>query len=152
MSAEPAEKMPMRMREKVILRIVSKTFIPYIFLFALYVQFHGDFGPGGGFQAGVIFAAGIILYGVIFGLDICRAAVPEKAMEIGTALGVLLYGGVGVVCMMKGGAFLDYDMLDPEHPAHGQHVGIILIELGVGITVACSMIMIFYALARRGGD
>jgi len=43
--------------------------IPYILLFALYVQFHGDFGPGGGFQAGVIFAAGFILYGLIFGIE-----------------------------------------------------------------------------------
>ena len=39
-----------------IIRVVTKLIIPYILLFALYVQFHGDFGPGGGFQAGVIFA------------------------------------------------------------------------------------------------
>ena len=58
-----------RMQEKVILRVGAKILIPYILLFAFYVQFHGDFGPGGGFQAGVFFAAGLILYGLIFGLD-----------------------------------------------------------------------------------
>ena len=60
------------MKEHSILRVVSKLLIPYILLFALYVQFHGDYGPGGGFQAGVIFAAGIILYGLVFGLRAAR--------------------------------------------------------------------------------
>ncbi|MHA7838790.1 MAG: MnhB domain-containing protein, partial [bacterium] len=58
----------MRVQEKIVLRIVGKGLIPFILLFALYVQFHGDYGPGGGFQAGVIFAAGLILHGLIFGL------------------------------------------------------------------------------------
>ena len=146
----PDEKKPMRMREKIVLRVVSQMFMPYILLFALYVQFHGDFGPGGGFQAGVIFAASFILYGVIFGLQVMRHAVPEKAMEIGMALGVTIYGVLGVVCMLNGGNFLDYDALNSHHPSHGQHWGILIIELGVGITVACGMISIFYALAKWG--
>ena len=45
------------MRHNVILRVVSKLLIPVILMFALYVQWHGDFGPGGGFQAGTIFGA-----------------------------------------------------------------------------------------------
>ena len=56
------------MKRQSILRVVSKLLIPYILLFAFYVQFHGDYGPGGGFQAGVIFAAAFILYGLVFGL------------------------------------------------------------------------------------
>lgn len=141
---------PMRMREKIILRVVAKSFIPFIFLFALYVQFHGDFGPGGGFQAGVIFAAAIILYGVIFGLDELLSVVPVRVMEFGAALGLIIYGGVGVVGMLFGGNFLDYDVLSAHDPRHGQHLGILLVELGVGITVACAMTTIFCSLARRG--
>ena len=72
---------PMRMSEMVILRTVSKGFIPFILLFALYVQFHGDFGPGGGFQAGVIFAAGLVLYGLIFGLDDLNALRPDGFLK-----------------------------------------------------------------------
>ena len=64
------------MSENVILRIVSKFLIPLIFLFGLYVQAHGDYSPGGGFQAGVIFAAGFILYGLVFGLDELKRGVP----------------------------------------------------------------------------
>ena len=143
-------KQPMRMRENIILRVVSNAFIPFIFLFALYVQFHGDFGPGGGFQAGVIFAAGIILYGVIFGLDTMRSGVPERAMEYGIVLGLMLYGGVGIVSLLSGANFLDYDVLNAHDPTHGQHLGILLVELGVGITVTCAMTTIFYGLAGRG--
>lgn len=139
----------MRMREKIVLRVVGKILIPFILLFALYVQFHGDYGPGGGFQAGVIFAAGLILHGLIFGLEALRLALPPLVVEIGIALGVLLYGGVGVVSMLMGGEFLDYGVLDPHAPAHGQHLGILLVELGVGITVSFVMVGIFYAFAGR---
>ena len=64
-----------------ILRVVSKLLIPYILLFALYVQFHGDYGPGGGFQAGVIFAAGFILYGLVYGLGAARRVAPAVVVE-----------------------------------------------------------------------
>lgn len=139
----------MRVRETVILRIVGKAIVPFILLFALYVQFHGDYGPGGGFQAGVIFAAGLILYALIFGLDALRDAVPLAVVETGIALGTLLYGGVGVVSMLMGGEFLHYGVLDAHDPEHGQHLGILLVELGVGITVTFVMVAIFYAFAGR---
>ena len=139
----------MRVRETVVLRVVGKAVVPFILLFALYVQFHGDYGPGGGFQAGVIFAAGLILHALIFGLDALREKIPMVVVEIGIAFGALLYGGVGVVSMLEGGEFLHYGVLDAHDPAHGQHLGILLVELGVGITVTFVMIAIFYAFAGR---
>ncbi len=140
----------MRMREKVVLRVVSRSFIPFVLLFGFYVQFHGDFGPGGGFQAGVIVAAGLILYAMIFGLDAARLVVPQRWTEIGAVVGVLLYGGVGALSLLLGGNFLDYNLLDSHDPMHGQHLGILLVELGVGITVTSVMIMIYYVFAGRG--
>ena len=65
--------------------------------------------------------------------------------------GVLLYAGVGMVAMLLGGDFLDYDFLSRD-PVHGQHLGIFLIELGVGITVAAVMSTVFIAFASRGED
>ncbi len=141
--------MPQRMREKLVLRVVAERFIPFVLLFALYVQFHGDYGPGGGFQAGVIFAAGFILYGLVFGVDAARRVAPPRVVESLIAVGVLIYAGTGVVAMLRGGNFLQYGSLDPHHPTHGQHLGITLVELGVGITVAAVMISIFYAFAGR---
>lgn len=137
------------MREHVVLRVITKLLVPFIMLFALYVQFHGDYGPGGGFQAGVIFSAGIILYALIFGLDEARAVIRPWVLRSGLALGVLLYAGTGVATLLMGGNFLDYDLLAHD-PSHGQHLGILLVELGVLITVACSLLSIFYVIAGRG--
>jgi multicomponent Na+:H+ antiporter subunit B len=131
-----------------VLRVIARLLIPFILLFALYVQFHGDYGPGGGFQAGVIFAAGIILYALTYGVEPAMRLVPRRVLAPLSALGVLLYGGVGVATMALGGKFLDYSMLAHD-PLHGQHYGILLIELGVGITVASVMLLIFFAFMSR---
>ncbi|MBL4907544.1 MAG: DUF4040 domain-containing protein, partial [Sneathiella sp.] len=112
--------------------VVAKLLIPFILLFAFYVQFHGDFGPGGGFQAGVILAAGFILYSLVFGLHLTKRLLSVRVVECFLAFGVVLYGGVGVVSMMNGGNFLDYNVL-ASNPVAGQHLGILLVELGVGI-------------------
>jgi len=137
-------------KEIEVVRIVAaKLLIPFVLLFALYTQFHGDYGPGGGFQAGVIAGAAVILYSLIFGLAAGRRVARPVVLETLTATGVLIYGGTGVVSMLRGGKFLDYGALDAHHPVHGQHLGIMLIELGVGITVASVMIMIFFTFASR---
>jgi len=131
-----------------ILRVVSKLLIPPIMLFALYVQFHGDFGPGGGFQAGVIFASAFILYALIFGVDNARKVAPAWMTRLMLAAGLLLFAGVGVVTMLLGGDYLDYSMLAND-PHTGQHLGITLIEFGVGTTVAGAMITIFLIFDGR---
>ena len=136
------------MRHHLILRILTKLLLPLILLFALYVQFHGDYGPGGGFQAGVIFAAGFILYGLVFDFSKLQAVVSPQVLVVAAAVGVLLYGGVGVAGLLLGGQYLEYNVLAHD-PHEGQHYGILLIELGVGITVAAVMLIIYTAFAGR---
>ena len=136
------------MERHVILRVVTKLLVPPIMLFALYVQFHGDYGPGGGFQAGVIFGSAFILYGLLFGVERVQRAVSPVIVRQLAAAGVLLYAGVGVLTLLLGGNYLDYDVL-ADDPVAGQHLGILLIELGVGITVAATMIVLFYAFGRK---
>ena len=141
------------MNPHIILRITAKILIPLIALFAFYVQFHGDFGPGGGFQAGVILASSIILYALIFGLNQAKRAIPPWMVRIGMSLGVLIFGGTGVAAWLMGGNFLGYTSFAPDsHHAAGQHWGIYLVELGVLVTVASVMIAIFYAFASRAPE
>lgn len=137
------------MKNDLVLRVVGKLLIPFILLFALYVQFHGDFGPGGGFQAGVIFAAGIIFYALIFGLENARRVMPDPLVETMVATGVLIYAFVGVAGMALGANFLNYFVLDTD-PVIGQHRGIFWVEVGVAITVCGVMLKIFYMFASRG--
>jgi multicomponent Na+:H+ antiporter subunit B len=132
----------------VLLRVISKFLIPLIALFGFYVQFHGDYGPGGGFQAGVILAASVILYALIFSLDEAKRAFPPWLIRVGMSLGVLLYGGTGVVTFLLGAEFLNYNVLWSD-PISGQHYGILAVELGVLCSVTSVMIAIFYAFGSR---
>ena len=133
----------------VILRIGTKLLLPFMLLFALYVQFHGELGPGGGFQAGVIFGAGFILYAIVFGLRVCQKVAPPRLVTALVALGVMIYAGIGYLGLLLGGNYLDYNVLAHD-PPHGQHLGIFFVELGVGITVSATMLAIYYAFAGRG--
>lgn len=137
------------MRHHLILRVVTKLLIGVIMLFALYVQFHGDYSPGGGFQAGVIMSVAFIIYAVVFSLADVQKVLPPWFVHKLMAVGLLLYAGTGLYSMFVGYNYLDYDAISPHHPVHGQHYGIILIELGVGITVTAVMVTIFYAFASR---
>ncbi len=136
------------LRDDIVLRVSLKILIAFLMLFALYVQFHGDYGPGGGFQAGVIFAAAIILYSLIFGLRRSLRVFKRRQIEALVAGGVLLYGSVGLASIFLGGNFLDYDVLAHD-PVHGQHYGILMVELGVGITVTAVMIALYFLFAAR---
>lgn len=137
------------MRRELVVRVVAKVFLPFILLFALYVQFHGDFGPGGGFQAGVIAAAAIVFYALTFGIANARRVVPDWLVESMMAAGVLLYAGVGIIGLLLGGNYLDYFVLGGD-PVSGQHRGIFWVEAGVAVTVSGVMLKIFYMFADRG--
>lgn len=139
------------MTRDLVLRVLAKLLIPFVLLFALYVQFHGDFGPGGGFQAGVITAAAVIFYAIIFGLPAARRFAPDSIVETMVGAGVLVYGGVGVAGLLLGGNYLDYFVLAHD-PVQGQHRGIFWVEAGVAITVSGVMMKIFYMFAGRRRD
>src|SRR3546814_3233403 len=94
------------MRSHLILRVATKLLIPYIILYGLYVQFHGDLGPGGGFQAGVIVASAIVLYALIFGITLTQRIFKPQLLLVVAALGVSPYALVGYVAMGLGGAYL----------------------------------------------
>lgn len=140
-------KLYVRQRHRV-LQIVTKLIIPFVLLFALYVQFHGDYGPGGGFQAGVIFASAFILHGLIFGLQRTRRTITPNIVRILMAVGVLIYLGTGILSMLLGGNLLDYNVFAHDGK-HGQHWGIFAVELGVGVTVTAVMISLFYSFASK---
>lgn len=132
-----------------ILRIGVKLILPFILLFALYVHFHGEYGPGGGFQAGVITAGMVIVYAIIFGAAAARRVVPQALVERLIPLGVLIFASAGLPALLMGRKFLDYGVLSTE-PASGHALGILIVETGVLITVSSAMIAIFYAFAERG--
>ena len=137
------------LRHYLIPKMVGRLLIPFILLFGFYVQFHGDYGPGGGFQAGALIAAGVILFALLEGEKRALEVLPRWLLLGLISGGALLYGFVGIISLFMGGNFLDYSVL-ADDPIKGQHLGILLIEAGVGITVTGVLLTIFHAFAARG--
>jgi multicomponent Na+:H+ antiporter subunit B len=132
-----------------ILRVGTKLILPFILLFAVYVQLHGEYGAGGGFQAGVIVSAVVILIAITFGLKAAKRVAPRRLVELLVPLGVLIYAGTGVAGLLLGGNYLDYGVLASD-PVSGHLLGIFLVEVGVAVTVSSTMVALFYAFVERG--
>lgn len=137
------------MSQQTLIRVIAKMTIPFILIFGVYVILHGELGPGGGFQGGVILAAAFILYGLVFGADELRRRIPTPVWDACMALGALLYASVGLACVFFGGTFLDYGMLNSTHAADGEALGMSLVEYGVGLTVCSVMVTIYLMISER---
>ncbi len=129
-------------------KVVARILIPFILLFALFIQFHGEYSPGGGFQAGALFVAAMILFTLVRGERRALAVITPRALLLMSAGGAFLYGLVGLAGIATGGQFLEYNTLASD-PIAGQHLGIILIEFGVGVTVTGVLLSIFHAFIAR---
>lgn len=141
-----------QMNQQVLLRLISKMLIPFILMFGIYVITHGEVGPGGGFQGGVLLAAAFILYGLVFGVDELKRVLPTRVTDVTMALGAFIYAGTGAVNLFVGGNFLDYgEMRNLFGGSRGdmQAWGLTSVEYGVGITVCSVMVTIYTQICER---
>ena len=145
----PLSEANVGLRHHLIPQVLGRLLIPFILLFGLYVLFHGEYGPGGGFQAGAIIAASVVLFALLEGEKRALRVIPQAVLLAMTAGGAILFSAVGVACMLLGGNFLDYSVL-ADNPIKGQQIGILMIEVAVGITVTGVLLSIFHAFAARG--
>ena len=139
--------------EDVIIQTICRLIIPFMQLFALYVIAHGHYSPGGGFQGGCILGASFILLGVAYDIEEVKRRMSERLNEIFCSLGVIIFAGIGIVCLTLGGNYLDYGSLHKLLPViipEARSLGILGIEIGVGFTVMAAMISIFLNLASSG--
>jgi len=142
--------------ENVIIKTICRMLIPFIQLFAIYVIMHGHYSPGGGFQGGVILGASFILLVIAYGLEESRRRMSLKALTIYASLGLFLYSGIGALCLLMGANYLDYAKLPLPISSIPtiRAMGILGIEIGVGIGVMAIMISIFLVIAsyETGGE
>ncbi|HEX9879946.1 MAG TPA: Na(+)/H(+) antiporter subunit B [Candidatus Binatia bacterium] len=136
------------MEDQVILRIVAKLMIPFILVFGFYVIAHGELGPGGGFQGGVVLASAFILYGIVFDAQRMRMILPRGVSDALASAGVILYALTGLYSLFAGYRYLDYSPLKPSDAAIAESWGMTLVEYGVGITVAAVMVTLFNELVE----
>ena len=131
------------MNDNVLMRVAARWNMPFLLVFALYTQTHGELGPGGGFQSGVMIAAAFIVYGLVFGSKEMQRIIPRWVTDLAAASGVLIYAGTGVYCMLQGYEFLDYTALFPANPGGAAPWGMTIVEYGVGLTVASVMVTVY---------
>jgi multicomponent Na+:H+ antiporter subunit B len=139
--------------DDIIIRTVARILIPFIQLYALYVIMHGHHSPGGGFQGGVILSASFILYLLTHGLEEAKLRMSEAKAGIFSSFGVLLYSGIGLLCLLLGSNYLDYGELSTilrVMPAQARSLGILGVEIGVGIAVMAVMFSIFFDISTGG--
>ena len=129
-----------RVPDDLIVTTVCRRLAPFVQIFGLYVIMHGHSSPGGGFQGGVILTASFILLAIADGFEAIDRRVSEVQQTILKSTGVLLYGGIGVVSLLLGANYLDYSVLPGAEP---RSLGMLIIEIGVGITVMAAMLSIF---------
>jgi len=136
-----------------IIAMTCRLVVPFIQLFALYVIAHGHHSPGGGFQGGVIFGAAIILFAISNNLRRSLKRMSERTSALFGSLGVMIYAGTGIFCMLMGASFLNYSSLASFFGVDriaARSLGILIVEIGVGIAVTAVMVWIYYNLSSAG--
>ena len=139
--------------EDLIIKISVRLLVPFIQLFGLYVIVHGHYSPGGGFQGGVILGASFILLALAYGVKTSQEYMSIKVNSVLSNLGAAIFVGVGALCAIFGGLFLDYSALDtliPLGPIEWRSFGIFLIETGVGLAVMSIMVLLYWNLSSGG--
>jgi len=137
--------------DDIIIKTLARILVPFIQVYALYVIMHGHHSPGGGFQGGVILAASLILLMITHGLKDTQKRISEKAVAMFSSLGVFIYAGIGAVCLLLAGNYLDYSKLAKllhVVPAEARSLGILGVEIGVGLAVMAVMFSVFLNISK----
>lgn len=140
--------------ESPIIIVVGRLVAPFIQLFGLYVIFHGHYGPGGGFQGGAMLAASFLLIRLCVGTT---ASQVHFRRSLGTPVGILgasVFVATGIIALLLGGAFLEYRFLPLQgmSDAELRYMGILFVEIGIGIAVAATLVAIFDNLMESADD
>ena len=141
----------MNAHRPVIVRAIAKFAMPLMGVLAAHLAFAGAGAPGGGLAAGALVAAALVLFGLLFGIDAARRAVPTLVLRLGAGLGIALMIAAGIAGFVRGYNFLDFRALAEPGPTT-MRLGAVLIETGAGLATSCSFVLAFFAIAGRAAE
>jgi multicomponent Na+:H+ antiporter subunit B len=124
---------------------------PFVMMFGFYVIAHGHYVPGGGFAGGVALAVALILPRLVLApREVERRGAASFGLILG-AVGLLVYVATGAVPMLAGSQFLDHAALPigDRDPAELRYLGILVVEVAVGLSVSGALLVIFDVLVGR---
>ena len=122
-----------------ILQESARLLIPFIFLFAIYVLLNGEASPGGGFSGGAILSGGMILFSAAYGAERSGKVFTRRLYDAVRLSGLVLYALLYGMYIFLGANGLSARFAWMT----------LLIDLAVGLVVACT-IYGFYTLFARG--
>jgi multicomponent Na+:H+ antiporter subunit B len=134
-----------------VVRVVCAVLSPFIGLFGIYIIIHGHYGPGGGFAGGVFVAMGAILPRLTLDEDMAYRIVPTTVGPLAGGLGMLLFLVVGTIPLLLGASFLDYSAIElfGMEASRMRYLGILVVEVAVGLAVFGALLLLFDVLTER---
>lgn len=135
--------------QSLILRTAGHFLLPLLLLFSLFLLFRGHNEPGGGFIAGLVAAAAVVLY--LFSMDIASArrvlrVDPRSLLGSGMLLAVLS----GVPGVFRGQPFFTAQWWEVTVPGLGmvKLSSVLLFDIGVYLVVVGAVLTIMLTLAE----
>jgi multicomponent Na+:H+ antiporter subunit B len=125
------------------LKLTSLILIPLIIAFGAYLVFHGQLTPGGGFQGGIVLAAGplaVLLAGRYLSM---KRIAPQPVLEAADSIGAAGYALVGLGGLIFAGVFLK-NFMPLGATGHLLSSGMMpLNSIAVGLEVAGAFLLIW---------
>ncbi|MCL0059374.1 sodium:proton antiporter [Dehalococcoidia bacterium] len=134
----------------IVIKTIARVLVPFLQLFGFYIIVHGPVSPGGGFQGGVIVGASMILLALSYDLSSAEDRASHKVRIIMDSTGALLFAGIGLLCLLVGGVFLEYGIIPlPMAPAEVRGLMILLVGVAIGIHIMALAASLFLHLAEE---
>lgn len=137
----------------IILKSITRILFPFIIIYGTYVVFHGHLSPGGGFAGGTIIGAGFVLRALAFEKGEKMEILPYGIIKRAESMSMLWFVLLGMVGILISRSFLTntHPNISISKPGYLLSGGLILLlNLGIGVKVAATIISVFSSLEERG--
>lgn len=128
-----------------LLDALARILVPALAVLALYLLWHGAYGPGGAFQAGAVLGAAGVLLRLADPRDWREDQGPGPAVRAALAAGLLVFAAVAALAPAAGSPLLTY-------PAGHAKEFILLIEATLTLSIAATLVMLFLGPSRVRGE
>ncbi len=143
--SEPTGRTDRRSPETPVVTATVRLVVPFAVTFGLFTMFHGTGSVGGGFQGGVVVAAALVAVAFSFGVDQTGRWIDAGALTVAAVAGVVVFAVVAFAPLAFGGRVLEIGVLPvPKAVVYA----IELVELGIGATVAGTVVVLLLSLAE----
>jgi len=133
----------------IVLKTITRLLFPFIIIYGIYIIFHGHLSPGGGFAGGTIIGAGFVLRALAFEKGKNIKILPYSIIKKAESMSMLWLVLLGMLGIFFAHSFLSntQSIIPIGKPGYLLSGGLILLlNLGIGLKVAATIVSIFSSL------